>query len=191
MLLDAVGSLSFILEEASKGQLPPKVTLEAAQTALHLLGNASANISRERRRTAIANMNSRLVGMADDDHLFERAAPNLFGNGFAKKANTSIMYVYPNLPLFMSISLKEKYLPFTNNQTTHRVGHVFSTSNSCMSESPPGWMGFPLNQELGNNFTGPLGPQLCKRIHNKPTEQASPTCPSQGAKLERGNSKSF
>ena len=85
-----------------------------------------------------------------------------------------------------------KPLPFTNNQTTHRVGHVFSSSNSCMSESPPGQMGFPLNQELGNNYTGHLGPQLCKRIHNKPTEQASPTCPSQGTKLlERGNSESF
>ena len=66
-----------------------KQTLEAAQTALHLQGNASANISRERRRTAIANMNSRLVDMAEDDHLFDKAAPNLFGNGFAKKAKES------------------------------------------------------------------------------------------------------
>ena len=65
LLLDAVGPLSFILEEASKGQLPPKAALEAAQTALYLLGNASANISRERRRTAIANMNSSLVDMAE------------------------------------------------------------------------------------------------------------------------------
>ena len=86
LLLDAVGRLSFILEEASKGQLPPKATLEAVQTALRLLGNASANISRERRRSAIANMNSRLVDTAEDDHLFAKAAPNLFGNGFAKKA---------------------------------------------------------------------------------------------------------
>ena len=47
-------------------------------------------------------------------------------------------------------------------------------------------------KELGNNYTRPLGPQLCKRIHNKPTEQASPTCPSKGAKrLKRGNSESF
>ena len=65
LLVDAVGQLSFILEDTSKGQLPPKVALEAAQTALCLLGNASANISRERRRTAIANMNSRLVDMAE------------------------------------------------------------------------------------------------------------------------------
>ena len=46
-MLDAVGPLSFILEEASRGQLPPKAIMEAAQTALCLLGNASANISRK------------------------------------------------------------------------------------------------------------------------------------------------
>ena len=85
-MLDAVGPLCFILEEARKGQLPPKATVEAAQTALCLLGNASANISRERRRAALTNMNSRLVDMAEDDHPFAKAAPNLFGDGFAKKA---------------------------------------------------------------------------------------------------------
>ena len=47
LLLDAVGPLCFILEEARKGQLPPKATVEAALTALHLLGNASANMSRK------------------------------------------------------------------------------------------------------------------------------------------------
>lgn len=86
LLLDAVGPLSFILEEARKGQLPPKATVEAAQTALRLLGNVSANISRERRRAAIANMNYRLVDMAEDDQLFAKAAPILFGDGFANKA---------------------------------------------------------------------------------------------------------
>ena len=87
LLLDAVGPLSFILEEANKGQLPPKATMEAAQTALRLLGNASANISRKRRRAAITNMNNRLVDMAEDDQLFAKAAPNL-GDGFAMKAVT-------------------------------------------------------------------------------------------------------
>ena len=86
LLLDAMGPIYFILEEASKGQLPPKTTVEAAPTALRLLGNASANISRERRRAATTNMNSRLVDMAEDDHLFVKAAPNLFSDGFAKKA---------------------------------------------------------------------------------------------------------
>ena len=84
----------------------------------------------------------------------------------------------------------DKPFPFTNNQTTHRVGHVSSGSNSCISESSPGWKGLPLYQKLGDNYTRPLGPQLRKGLHNKPTEKASPTCPSQGAKLlKRGNSE--
>ena len=31
-------------------------------------------------------MNNRLVGMAEDDHLFAKAASNVFGDSFAKKA---------------------------------------------------------------------------------------------------------
>ena len=31
-------------------------------------------------------MNNRLVDMAEDDHLFAKVAPNLFGDSFAKKA---------------------------------------------------------------------------------------------------------
>ena len=59
-----------------------------------------------------------------------------------------------------------------------------------MSESSPSWKGLPLYQKLGDNHTGPLGPQLRKGLHNKPAEQTSPTCPSQGAELlKRGNSE--
>ena len=50
LCLDAVGPLTHILEEAAKGELTQKAALEAAQTALKLLGNASALASRERRR---------------------------------------------------------------------------------------------------------------------------------------------
>lgn len=62
-----------------------KATMETAQAALHLIGNPSASISKK-RRAAIANMNNRLLDMAEDDHLFAKAAPNLFGDSFAKKA---------------------------------------------------------------------------------------------------------
>ena len=86
----------------------------------------------------------------------------------------------------------DKPLPFTDSQTTHRVGHDSSGSNSCMSEPPPSGTSFPLHQELGSNYTGPLGSQLCKRIYNKPTEQASPTCSPQGAPLlKRGHSEPY
>ena len=60
--------------------------LDAAQTALKLLGNASANLKRERRKNAILSMNTRLVDMAEDDAIYKTAAPSFFGEGFCKKA---------------------------------------------------------------------------------------------------------
>ena len=86
LLLDAVGPLTHILEEAAKGELTQKTALEAAQTALKLLGNASVHVNRERRKNALQNMNSRLVDMADDDIVYKCAAPALFGEGFCKRA---------------------------------------------------------------------------------------------------------
>ena len=84
--LDAVGPISFILEEAAKGQLNQKSAIEAAQTALKLLSNVSMHASRERRKNALQNMNPRLADMAEDDATYRTEAPSLFGNGFCKRA---------------------------------------------------------------------------------------------------------
>ena len=86
LTLDAVGPITHILEEAAKGQLNQKTTIEAAQTALKLLGNASMHANRERRKNAIQSLNSRLSDMAEDDSLYKAAPPMLFGEGFCKKA---------------------------------------------------------------------------------------------------------
>ena len=86
LMLDAVGPISTILEEAAKGMLSIKTATEAAQTALMFLGNASMQINRERRRIAIEAMNPSLTDLAEGDKAFGKAAPLLFGEGFAKKA---------------------------------------------------------------------------------------------------------
>ena len=86
LFLDAVGPVTFILEEAAKGELTQKAAIEAAQTALKLLGNASMQANRERRKQALQSMNARLSDMAEDDSIFKGAAPALFGDGFCKKA---------------------------------------------------------------------------------------------------------
>ena len=61
LMLDAVGPMTYILEEAVKGQLNQKSVIEAVQTALRLLGNASVHASRERRKNALQSMNTRLL----------------------------------------------------------------------------------------------------------------------------------
>ena len=49
LLLDAVGPLASILEDASTGELTVKGTVDAVQTALRLLGNASMNELKQER----------------------------------------------------------------------------------------------------------------------------------------------
>ena len=57
-MFDAVGPITHISEEAAKGQLTPKTAVEAAQTALKLLGNASMQVKQECYRCAIKSMNT-------------------------------------------------------------------------------------------------------------------------------------
>ena len=84
-MLDVVGPITHILEEAVKGQLTQKCAIEVAQTALKLLGNASVHACRERRKNALQSMNTCLLDMAEDDAIYKMAPQLLFGDGFCKK----------------------------------------------------------------------------------------------------------
>ena len=86
LVLDAVGPLAFILESAVQGTLTHASAVEAAQTALKLLENASGLLAMERRRNALSDMNPNLKDIAEEDSLYKEAAPNHFGDGFSKKA---------------------------------------------------------------------------------------------------------
>ncbi len=79
LMLDAVGPVAY-------SQLTQKAAIEAAQSALKLLGNTSMQANRERRKNAIQCMNPRLWDMAEDDAIFRPAAPALFGESFCKKS---------------------------------------------------------------------------------------------------------
>ena len=86
LTLDAVGPLTTIVEQAEANALTMEGALAAARMAIKFIGNASVQISQERRRKAIMDMNPKLVDMAESDTIFEDAAPNLFGDKFAKEA---------------------------------------------------------------------------------------------------------
>ena len=83
--LDAVAPLVFILEEPQKGTLTSQSAAEAAKAALLLLGNASAQTAKERRKKVIKDLNKDLVSLAEDPEMFEDAAPLLFGASFERK----------------------------------------------------------------------------------------------------------
>ena len=83
--LDAVAPLVFILEEAQKGTLTSQSAAEAAKAALLLLGNASTQTAKERRKKVTKDFNKDLVSLAEDAEMFEDTAPLLFGASFERK----------------------------------------------------------------------------------------------------------
>ena len=86
LFLDAVGPLTTILEEGEKGSLTAEKATAAARMALRFVGNASVQMARERRKRAIAEINSELIELAEKDSIYEDASPMLFGDQFAKEA---------------------------------------------------------------------------------------------------------
>ena len=84
-IIDAVTPLVFILEEAQKGTLTSQSAAEAAKAALLLLGNASAQMTKERRQKVTKDLNKDLMSLAKDPEMFEDAAPLLFGALFEKE----------------------------------------------------------------------------------------------------------
>ena len=116
LVLDAAAPLLSTLETARSGSLTPKGAAESAQLALKLLGNASANISTERRRKAITHLNPELGTLIEDEDNFREAAPFLFGKAFDQQAKDHIEAVK---------SLKKT--TFTSTRQPFQRGHPSST----------------------------------------------------------------
>ena len=53
--------------------------------SLHLLRNASVQISHLWRKPVVKGINPEIQDLANDDSLFKEAAPNLFSSGFESK----------------------------------------------------------------------------------------------------------
>ena len=75
-----------MLELAERGELSAERSVTLARLTLRFVGNASVQVSRERRKRAIEEMNGKLVELADKDTIYEEAPPMLFGDRFAKEA---------------------------------------------------------------------------------------------------------
>ena len=71
---------------AKQEQLTAEWVVTLTKLALRFEGNASIQISRERRKWAIEEMNGKLVELAEKDSIYEKAAPMQFGDQFAKEA---------------------------------------------------------------------------------------------------------
>ena len=84
-VLDPVGPLIRVLKATEDDPDDPGITVEDAKSAvadaIKLLGNASAQISRLRRKKVLKAVNPEIQDLADED-IFAAAAPDLFGAGF-------------------------------------------------------------------------------------------------------------
>ena len=54
-------------------------------SAIQLIGNANARISRLRREKIVGSTNKSLVPIVKEDQPYANASPDLFGTNFAKK----------------------------------------------------------------------------------------------------------
>ena len=85
LTLDAMAPLVYITEEAQKGTLCCQKAADAAKAAIALIGNASAQMSKERRKKILKELNRDLVPLAENAEMFDESAPLLFGNSFEKR----------------------------------------------------------------------------------------------------------
>ena len=75
--------------------MTPEGIVQAAQTAIVLMGNAHQHMAQERRKKILMNVNSALKTMAEEEKGFQKAAPMLFGDEFAKLATERVEAVKP------------------------------------------------------------------------------------------------
>ena len=85
-ILDPIGPLTYILGKLESDQGVSSEELgKTLRESITLLGNASSQISRTRRKRVLKTLNPKMQDMAEEQELFGDSAPNLFGNGFESK----------------------------------------------------------------------------------------------------------
>ena len=71
------------MELAEHDQLTTERVVTLTKLALRFVGNASLQVSCERKKQAIVEMNGKLVELAGKNLIYKKAAPILFGDQFA------------------------------------------------------------------------------------------------------------
>ena len=88
--LDAVAPLAAVIEGAEAGELSIEGAVTAVQSALVLMGNAHQKMAQERRKKVLMQLNPALKSLAEEENAFNKAAPMLFGDEFAKRATDRV-----------------------------------------------------------------------------------------------------
>lgn len=86
LVLDVVGPIVHVLELLKHGNVPNDAISKAVSQSLRFLGNATANISAERRYQVSAYLNGDLKALIEKEGNFKNATPLLFGKDFLSTA---------------------------------------------------------------------------------------------------------
>ena len=88
--LDAVAPLTAVVKSVDAGELMLKGAVTAVQSALMLMGNVHQKVAQQRRKKVLLQLNPALSSLADEDKGFQKAAPMLFGEEFARRATDRV-----------------------------------------------------------------------------------------------------
>ena len=83
-VLDALAPLTALVE--SGDSVTPENLQLASTSAIRLLGNANARISRLRREKIVTSINKSLLPLVKEDSSYSDVSPDLFGADFAKRS---------------------------------------------------------------------------------------------------------
>lgn len=83
-VLDALAPLTALVENIET--VTPEELRLASTSAIQLIGNANARISRLRREKIVTAVNKSLLPLVKEDGPYSKASPDLFGSDFAKRS---------------------------------------------------------------------------------------------------------
>ena len=132
-VLDALAPLTAIVENGD--WMSREDVHTAALTAVELIGNANARISRMRREKIISSVNKSLIPLTKQEESFSEAPPDLFGSGFAQKSKEfldQLKAIRSTLPPSTKSSSQDTRKSFFAGAPTER-GHSKSRGGGASS----------------------------------------------------------
>ena len=122
-VLDALAPLTAMVEHANS--ISQEDLQLASKSAIQLIGNANARISRLRREKVVSSINKSLLPMVQDDSPYANAPPELFGPDFAKKSKEfldQVKALRAQLPAKTNQDYSSKKPLFRKGQPSGRAG---------------------------------------------------------------------
>jgi len=153
--MDAMAPIAWLREQMLQGEVDEESATKALDTALELLGNASAHFIVERRKEVIKHLNSDLKYL--DVKEFPQGGSSLYGEDFRNKAKAAV----DNIRALKGIQ--------SNKNHFFGYGGSKRRTKSTSQSHQPNW---GITQVPNKSVFHRLGKTQCTKQGNKPFKQA-------------------